>query len=111
MAVVVPSEWYENCPMSVLEAMALGRPVIGADIGGMPELVTDTKSGFLFKAGDVADLARALDTLEHADHAALSHFARRDAVGRFSAEGHLANLLGHYQSAGLTTTDWQTQPV
>jgi glycosyltransferase involved in cell wall biosynthesis len=110
-AVVVPSEWYENCPMSVLEAMALGRPVIGARIGGIPELVTDGKSGFLFDAGEIADLIRALDALNRADHTALSQFARRDAVERFSAQEYLAKLLGHYQSVCLTSTDWQTQPA
>ena len=40
-AVVLPSEWYENAPMSVLEAYALGKPVIGARIGGIPELIRD----------------------------------------------------------------------
>jgi glycosyltransferase involved in cell wall biosynthesis len=37
--VVVPSEWYENCPMVVLEAMAMGKPVIGSAIGGIPEQI------------------------------------------------------------------------
>ncbi|WP_211435974.1 glycosyltransferase family 4 protein [Candidatus Kuenenia stuttgartensis] len=41
LAVVLPSEWYENNPMSVLEAFALGVPVIGAKIGGIPELVKE----------------------------------------------------------------------
>ena len=41
--IIVPSEWYENNPMTVLEAFAYGRPVIGADIGGIPEIVIDGK--------------------------------------------------------------------
>ena len=36
LAVIVPSEWYENAPISVLEALAFGKPVLGARIGGIP---------------------------------------------------------------------------
>src|SRR5262249_8776576 len=44
-AVVLPSTWYENAPLSVLEAYALHRPVIGSDIGGIPELIRDGETG------------------------------------------------------------------
>ena len=44
---VLPSEWYENCPMSILESFAYGKPVIGADIGGIPELINQEVDGFL----------------------------------------------------------------
>ena len=56
MAVVVPSECLENNPLTVLEAFALGKPVIGSKIGGIPELVTDHKIGFNFKSGDIDSL-------------------------------------------------------
>ena len=95
-AVIVPSEWYENCPMSVLEAKALGRPVIGARIGGIPELVSDGSDGFLFKPGNVVDLVRALAALDQADHAGLSRNARQDAEVRFSHKVYLDALLRHY---------------
>src|SRR3972149_4769527 len=52
-AVVMPSEWYENNPMSVLEAFALGKPVVGANIGGIPELVKDGVTGFTFEPGNI----------------------------------------------------------
>lgn len=55
--VVLPSEWYENAPMSVLEAFAMGKPVLGADIGGIPEMVLPGETGFLFASGDVEQLA------------------------------------------------------
>ena len=61
--VVVPSEWYENCPMSVLEAMAYGKPVVGSRMGGIPELVEDGKTGLLFEAGNVNELTSVLDRL------------------------------------------------
>lgn len=46
--VVVPSIWYENCPYSILETLALGKPIIGANIAGIPELVKDNETGMLF---------------------------------------------------------------
>lgn len=54
--IVAPSIWYENNPISILEAFALGKPVIGADLGGIPELVKDGYTGFLFKNRQSADL-------------------------------------------------------
>ena len=51
LCTVLPSEWYENCPMSVLESYAYGKPVIGADIGGIPELIVDGTDGFLVPSG------------------------------------------------------------
>lgn len=57
---VVPSEWYENAPISVLESLALGRPVLGSDLGGLPDMVVDGLSGWIFKAGDREDLGRVL---------------------------------------------------
>ena len=60
LAVVLPSEWYENAPMSVLESYALGKPLIGSDIGGIPELVKHDETGSLFPPGDVGRLAATL---------------------------------------------------
>jgi glycosyltransferase involved in cell wall biosynthesis len=54
--VVVPSQWYENCPFSILESFALGKAVIGSDMGGIPELITPGEDGLLFRPGDVEDL-------------------------------------------------------
>lgn len=57
-ALIVPSTWYENFPMTVVEAMALGTPVIASDIGALRTIVTDGADGLHFAAGDAADLAR-----------------------------------------------------
>jgi glycosyltransferase involved in cell wall biosynthesis len=59
-ATVLASEWYENAPMSLLESYAAGRPVIGAQIGGIPELIHDGVTGWLFKSGSVEELALRL---------------------------------------------------
>ena len=49
---IFPSECNENCPFSVMESQIYGTPVIGADIGGVPELIEDGKTGYLFRSGD-----------------------------------------------------------
>jgi glycosyltransferase involved in cell wall biosynthesis len=59
---IVPSEWPENAPLSVLEALSLGVPVLGSDQGGLPEIV-DTANQRSFKTGNVTDLAEALVTM------------------------------------------------
>jgi glycosyltransferase involved in cell wall biosynthesis len=59
-ALVVPSLWPENSPLVIHEAFMAGVPVVGSRIGGIPELVTDGVSGFVFESGSAADLARAL---------------------------------------------------
>jgi glycosyltransferase involved in cell wall biosynthesis len=59
-AVVVPSEWYENQPYAVLEAFALGVPVVATSIGGLPELVRPGDTGWLAPPGEAAGLAAAL---------------------------------------------------
>ena len=57
---VYPSEWYENCPFSVIESQMYGTPVIGSRMGGIPELMQERKTGLLFTAGDVDDLEKQL---------------------------------------------------
>ena len=54
---VCPSECYENCPFSVMESQIRGTVVIGANIGGIPELITDGENGMLFPSGDADALA------------------------------------------------------
>ena len=60
---VYPSEWYENCPFSVMESQMYGTPVLGADIGGIPELIRPGVTGELFRAGDGADLKKRIEAL------------------------------------------------
>lgn len=57
---VFPSEWYENCPYSVMESIALGTPVLAADIGGIKELIEPGRTGELFENGNVVELERKL---------------------------------------------------
>lgn len=97
-AVVVPSEWYENCPMAVLEAKATGTPVIGARIGGIPELIQDGTDGFLFIPADVDGLVEAFDRLQASNISDLGHAAHEDVQAHFSPEAHLQKLLSIYEN-------------
>ncbi len=60
---VVPSIWYENSPLAIMEAQAAGTPVVTSALGGMAELVRDGVDGLHFQPADAADLARALQRL------------------------------------------------
>jgi len=63
---VVPSLWYENSPMVIQEAYAVGTPVVASRLGAMPEKVRDGETGRLFAPGDSEDLARVLsDIIQH----------------------------------------------
>lgn len=60
---VYPSKWYENCPFSVMESLSYGTPVLGADIGGIPELVCEGKTGELFQSSNILDLKEKIQKL------------------------------------------------
>jgi glycosyltransferase involved in cell wall biosynthesis len=88
-AVVLPSEWYENAPLSVMEAYALGKPVIGADIGGIPEMVEHEQTGAHFPSGDVNALSQVLAGFTARSDAEIADMGRagREKVEReFSPE-------------------------
>ncbi|MFH2124042.1 MAG: glycosyltransferase family 4 protein [Pseudomonadota bacterium] len=96
--VVVPSEWYENCSMVVLEAMAFGKPIIGSRIGGIPEQIEDGKTGLLFEMGNVAELAAKMELLagdaELRDQ--MGRTARRKVEQEYSLAVHNQSLLAIY---------------
>lgn len=60
---VYPSEWYENCPFSIIESISLGTPVIASNIGGVPELVDNGINGMLFESGNSNDLSEKIKLL------------------------------------------------
>lgn len=60
---IYPSEWYENCPFSVMESQMYGTPVLGANIGGIPELIKDNVTGELFESGNVSELESKIQRL------------------------------------------------
>jgi glycosyltransferase involved in cell wall biosynthesis len=102
-AVVVPSEWYENAPISVMEASALGRVVIGANIGGIPELIRSEETGFVFTSGRVDSL---VDVLARVQGLAAPSLRQMGAAGRewmrteFSPEAYRNRMMNLYGQIG-----------
>jgi glycosyltransferase involved in cell wall biosynthesis len=107
-AVVLPSEVYENAPMTVLEAYALGKLVIGARIGGIPELIREGETGMSFVSGDEASLSTVLrDTIRLSDAAVeeLGRNARRWVELEFTSDTYRQRILEVYAELGVGTAN------
>jgi glycosyltransferase involved in cell wall biosynthesis len=103
-AIVLPSEWYENAPMSVLEAYAFGKPVLGARIGGIPELIRDGETGLTFESGNVDSLADALTrfmTLPDSTISEMGRRGRRWVETEFTANLYRERILEIYRELGV----------
>jgi glycosyltransferase involved in cell wall biosynthesis len=99
---VVPSECYENAPMSILESFAYGKPVLAANIGGNLELVSDGVTGRLFASGNVGELASMASAM-WADRDELRNMgerARNLMEQRFNQKQRLSALLDIYANVG-----------
>ena len=91
---VIPSEWYENNPLSVIEAECLGTPVLGAHIGGIPELIEESVNGMAFESRNVEDLAEKIKAMYSAtfDYGGIADKAQ----GRFGADAYYRGLMEIY---------------
>ena len=94
---VYPSEWYENCPFSVMESLMYGTPVLGADIGGIPELIDAGVNGELFESGNVDALTEKIRALWD-DRTRLDAYTRACGTTRFdTVEEYAEKLMPLYQ--------------
>ncbi len=103
-AVVLPSQWYENAPISVLEAYACGKPVIGARIGGIPEMLKNGETGLLFEAGNVDALIAQLQTLQSMPDRQLVEMGQSGyhfATNTFTVNRYLGSMCDLYRSLGV----------
>ncbi|MBU1195773.1 MAG: glycosyltransferase family 4 protein [Proteobacteria bacterium] len=101
-AVVIPSEWYENAPISILEAFAYGKPVIGARIGGIPEMIEEGKNGFLFESGNADDLTEKLNLFldcPESEIIQMGKAGRQKVEDCYNPEVHYEKLIQVYQNA------------
>ena len=93
---VIPSRWYENCPLSVMESIGLGTPVLGADIGGIPELIRHRVTGELFAPGETEQLAEKIAAL-WANDETLAHYTKNCVPDEFdTAEAYIEKIMVYY---------------
>ena len=99
--VVMPAENVENNPRSVIEAFALGKPVVATQAGGIAELVRDRITSLIFEAGNSLDLAAKIAELmkNHELVSAMGRNARALVENDFSAESHYKKLIAVYSEA------------
>jgi glycosyltransferase involved in cell wall biosynthesis len=110
---VLPSECYENAPLAVLEAYALGLPVIGSSLGGIPELVRSGETGYVFEAGSAQGLVEVLRAVSDAPDATIVAMGRagRDLVEReHSPQRYSERIADVYRGLGVNAAAAVTAP-
>lgn len=94
---VIPSEWYENNPFSVIEAQCLGTPVLGARIGGIPELIKENITGMTFEARNIQNLKVMIEKMFH------THFEYKQIAAtsmlNYDADNYYHQILKIYQNS------------
>ena len=91
---VTPSECYENNPLSVIESKCLGTPVLGANIGGIPELIEDGKTGMMFESRNMNELKNKIKQMFSAnfDYAQIAEESQK----RYSADSYYKEIMKIY---------------
>lgn len=95
---VLPSLWYENQPYSIMESYAFGKPVVASNIGGIPELVKNGKTGLLFDHRSEHDLALKIKRLwdNPSRIRRMGKFAKNYSTSTFSPEAHYSQIINVY---------------
>lgn len=97
--VVVPSIWYENCPYSIIEASSIGKPVIGAHIGGIPELVINNETGFTYEYDNISELANKMKILFEDSNMCeqMGKKAKEYALEHYTKEAYYDKIIKIYE--------------
>jgi glycosyltransferase involved in cell wall biosynthesis len=95
LCLVMPSEWYENFPVTALEAFMACKPIVAARLGGLPYIVEEGKSGLLFEAGNVGELSQRIQYLvdRPAEAARMGEYGRRLSETKYGPEQGYRNLM------------------
>lgn len=109
LCLVLPSEWYENFPVTVLEAYMASKPTVASRMGGLPYIVEEGKSGLLFESGKADDLAKKIQYLvDHRDEAArMGACGRRLSETKYGPEEGYSNLMSIF--AQVSTAQMQSR--
>lgn len=98
--IVTPSEWYENCPYSVLQSLAKGKIEVASNIGGLPELIKDGKTGFLFEPGNAKALAERVNyvmNMTKTDYDQMSEKICSEAKRNYHWEQYADMIIAEYE--------------
>lgn len=100
---ICPSEWYENFPFSIIESFLMQKAVIGASIGGIPELVIDGVTGSIFPSGNTDELKKKIVDLWESPGKAeqMGINARKHVEALVSFEQHWAKISGIFRSLNI----------
>lgn len=93
---VYPSEWYENCPFSVMESQMYGTPVLGSDIGGIPELICQGETGELFESGNPQQLREKIKKLWDNREIVAAYCANCKDISFDTVEQYYSKLMDIY---------------
>jgi glycosyltransferase involved in cell wall biosynthesis len=98
---LMPSIWYENFPLTLVEAFACGLPVIASRMGAMAELIEDGRTGLLFEPGAAEDLAKKIIWAEANPEAmiAMGKYARNEYEAKYTPERNFRRLMVIYMEA------------
>ena len=98
---VVTSEWHDNSPLVIYESLALGKAVIGARLGGIPELINEGEDGLTYEAGNLSDFVTKVKSLiaQPERTREMGRRGRAKAEQLFSPQAHYQNLLQIYDQA------------
>jgi glycosyltransferase involved in cell wall biosynthesis len=98
---VMPSTWYEVCPKTLLESLAVGTPVLASRLGAMAELIEDGRTGCHFAPGNPQDLAHQLQRMLGNRYAleAMRRAAREEFLAKYTAERNYERLIEIYRAA------------
>lgn len=101
---IASSRWRENMPYSIVEAFAAGTPVVGTNIGGIPELVDEGKTGFICEPGDVPSMADAISRgtsafLDRSAYSMLQRNCRSYVMENCSREKFMNDLVNLYKES------------
>jgi glycosyltransferase involved in cell wall biosynthesis len=99
--VIVPSECDENNPLAIVESYKLGKPVIGSNIGGIPELINENETGYLFELKNTVDLDSKIciaENISNNEYQIMSKNALLFAENNFAENHHYKKLIELYES-------------
>jgi glycosyltransferase involved in cell wall biosynthesis len=104
LCLVVPSEWYENFPVTVLEAFMAAKPVVAARMGGLPYIVEEGQSGLLFESGKPEDLAQTIQRLAEDPAGAVRMGLRGRSLSetKYGPEQGYSNLMNIFSQVQAT---------